>query len=272
MEQQALYTEQTPKKPTPVRAAFRSAADTLKRGETQLFMTLCTLFVLLVAVSVYFFSALCGNLLEDYTLLDPFAADLIYKLLLCLGAYLLVTPLLLGRLRLGGLYSCEGEGLPGEVFYYFTGPARYFRGMWVGFLYLLGFVIPCVPAVIGLLLSLGLYLGVFVFWLSPIAAVLALIGCLLLVFAVCVALLLLSGAILPVVLLALGDERLSFAGAVRQGLRIFRHSPLVLFRYVLLSLLRFLLCLCTLGLAWLFYDAHRTTLGCWELLTELKQK
>ncbi len=272
MEQQALYTEQQMPKAAPVRAALRSARDILKRGELLLHMTLCTLFVLLALVSVYFFSALCGNLLEDYTLLDLFQVDLIYTVVLCLGAYLLVTPLLLGRLRLAGLCVCEGQALPGELFYYFTSPARYFRSMWIGFLYMLCFALPCVLFAIGLLLSFGLYVGVFDAWLSPIAALLGLVGCLLLVCIICAGFLLLSGALLPVVVLAVGDERNSFGRAMCDGVRVFRHSFCVLLRYMLLSLLKFVACLGTLGLAWLLYYAHQTTVGFWQLMTELKQK
>ncbi len=266
MEEQVLYAEQASEKHTPVRASLRAASHTLARGEVLLTMILCGLFCLLCGIAVYFFSSLFSVVLEEYTVLDGVWLNFLYLFVMALALWALVAPLLLGRLRMGGLAAAEREIERAELFYYFTSPRRYWRAIRLGALLALGVLLPA--ALIG-----GVLLAFFA-WYAQLAlvndplALWVLLGGIVAVLAVALLCLFLAGFYLPIAAVAVGNENISLCAACLRGLRMGRERLAVWFRFSLRVLLHFLLSIPTVGVLWLLYYAHHTTLAYWHLVRE----
>ena len=260
MEQQALYTEQAQEKPTPVRAAFRSAADTLKRGELLLHMTLCTLFVLLAFVAAYYFSAGCANLVEDYTVLSSYAADAVYRLLWGLLTLFFVLPLLLGRLHMAAMAQEGLCPLPRELFYYFQSTRHYFRSLRIALWCVLSLVLPLIVLFAGLLGGLMLYFNVLAVNVIGLDLLLFLL-CVLLFVALGFICLFFYGIYAPVTLLLVREDAPSFRVAFCKGVAIGWRGKWVFYRFWLCCGLKTLASLFTLGIAFVLFTYHRISIA-----------
>ncbi len=268
MEEQVLYTEQVSEKHAPVRASFRAAKRTLGKGSTLLNMVLVTLFCLLAFVALYFFFTLLVYMLSSYTLLDDELIVAVCVGAFALGVWLLLAPLLLGRLRMGGLAQKWGECMTGDLFYYFTTVTRYRRGIVLGLLYLLFFLVPIGIVGFAFLGSFLLYVNVLTLALNELGALFVLIACYALSGGILVLCVFLTGFYLPMLAVALANEERTVLSALRIGLGMVRGRMRIHYRFSMCVLLHFLLSLLTLGVLWLLYYAHHTTLAYWHLVRE----
>ena len=253
----------------PVRAAEAEAHRALGKGGGLLSLMMASLLLLLVGFAVYFFTAILGEVLYAYTHLPVSAIDV-----LCIAAatvLLLVAalPLLVGRLRMAGLVAMGETPQPGEVVYYYTTPACFARGLWLGVMYALSLATPLVLTGGGLLLSFLLFENVLLLHLEEVLAITLFV----MLDLVCAGLLFLfiflAGAYFCATAIAVGNAHCSPLAALTLAFSATRGKWGTVFRFVLRAVWHFLISVPTLGILWVCYFAHHTTVGYVALCREL---
>lgn len=231
-----------------------------------LVLIMATLFCLLCVVAVYLFTSLLADVLFTAVGLPEAVVDVLYIVAILLLAWLLLLPVFLGRVRLGGLVAKGEDVLVKEIFYYFTVPARYLRALWMSLVYLFSFALPLGLAAGAFVGAYMLYEHVFWVYLGSVPAILLLILCDLVCAALCVLLLYLTGFYFSAVALLVGNESMGCPEALRYAFCFGSRHRGCIYRFSLRALWHLLLSVLTLGVLWLLYYAQHTTLAYWKLV------
>lgn len=269
MQEQLFYPTPRQDKAARVRASFHAAAGVLSQGHSLLTMLLGSLFCLMSAFAAYLFWGMLGYVLSGIAGLSPWAVGICGLVFVGVLLLFLLLPLFLGRVRLGGLLASGEEPLVKEMFYYFTSGTRYLRALWVGTVYFLCFALPLMLCAGAFVLSFWLYENVFLLEATQGVALLLLLLCDLLCVALCVLCLYFSALYFNVVALLVGNEGMSLGGALCLAfVKGWRHRGSI-YRFLLVTLWHILLGVLTLGVLWLLYYAHHTTISYFHLCISL---
>lgn len=205
----------------------------------------------LIAIPMELLAQAAGNAQWATILLDSLHHLLSIALLL-VG----VMPVALGRVRLAGR-MCLGEmPAPSELFYYYTSPNRFVRGITMGFALLLEVMIP-IGIVWGLFsVTFGLYTGLLLVYLEPWAALLLLLLGLLVSAAISLLIAPLGIFYMLSTAFAVGNENVSVLRSVWLAIRYTVKNLGTVILFTLRALLHLLLSLCTVGVLHLLWYGH----------------
>ena len=261
------------KKAALVGAASAAASKDLGQGAALLSLTLSWLFCLVAVFTVYLLAVVQSGLFARFAPDFPTAAaDGLCYVLIGVLAVFFVLPLFVGRLRMAGMIATGGDPLPKAVFYYFSFPRAYGRGLAVGLVYLLSLALPVAPVTGAVIGAFALYNKVFSVRLSLVVAVLLLILLLLLCVGLALLCLYLSGLHFAAAALAAGNEDLSVLRAFRAAFACGRRRCGTVFLFLMDRAWRLILSLLTVGVLWILYYAHQTTLAYWHLTIALRRE
>ena len=185
---------------------------------------MATVLCLLCSIALYMLCEMLYAMLAIYTVLtEPVVASIIAAVAV-LALVLLVLPLLVGRLRLAGLWTMGEEPMTREIFYFFTAPARYARGMLLSLTYLFSFLLP-IGVTVGYFVGTVLfYENVLLLHLTELAAIAILVFLCLLGIALLLLCLFLSVFHFSAVALLVGNPRCGFVLALVRSVRIGRKN------------------------------------------------
>lgn len=261
MQKEALFEPVCRDSAMTVREAEQRARRALSSGTGLFTLTMCAVMLLLLFFALYFFSAVLWDMLSILTTLSLATVDMLCICFFLLIATVAILPAVLGRLRLGGLVAAGEQPVAGEMFYYYTSPRRFLRGLWLGVLYLLSLAAPLVLTGGALLGSFLLYEHVWLEHCGEGVAVLLFVLTDLLCAALLFVLVFLAGLYAMATGLAVGNEALSPLGALQTAFDAGHGQLFTIFRFHMRCVWHLLLSVPTLGLLWLFYYAHHTTVG-----------
>ena len=265
MEQLFMPSEQPRTKQGVAKNAMREASNSLQRNGVLFSMMTSLLVLLLVGFAWYVLfgtvSMLVGLCIPDPTVPQIFWSEFCLMAGFALIFLCFVMPFLMGRLRMAGLCAAGERPAPAEMLYYFTSRHRVVRSLAMSIQLLLGIALPfgvsygCVGALATLwnrVLRMEFDEDVaFLLLLSLIPV--ALFLCLLTFF--------LCGSYLPTLAIAIGNEDIGIFSAFMMGLAHGWRAKWQIVAFLWRTLLHLLLSLATLGVLYVFYYSHHTTIA-----------
>ena len=273
MDPQIVQPTPKPKRAALAGAASSAASADLGRGGALLSLTLAWLFCLVAVFTVYLLAVVQSGLFARFAPAFPTAAadGLCYALIGVLAVFF-VLPLFVGRVRMAGMIATGADPLPKAVFYYFSSPRAYGRGLAAGLLYLLSLALPIAPVTGAVIGAFALYDHVFSARLPLVVAVLLLVLLLLLCVGLALLCLYLSGLHFAAVALFVGNGELSLPRALRAAFACGRRRCGTVFLFWMDRAWRLILSLLTVGVLWVVYYAHQTALAYWHLTVALRRE